>query len=129
MDGAAGLASTCAAGGHHRRGVHRQAAATVDADNAADTIDKIALTGSRTITSVGQMTLDSTTNGLERSGATSPVTFAAESGILLNDIFASANSGQLLHFNADSNGSGSGTFTLVTGKSITSNNGKRHQAT
>jgi hypothetical protein len=98
-----------------------------DADSAADTVssgDKLTFGDTRTLTAIGQMTLTSTTGNIERGGSTSPTTFTSENGILINDSFSGTSNGQPLNFNADSNGSGSGTFTIVSGSVIDSTNGK-----
>merc|ERR1719345_465591 len=51
------------------------------------------------------------------------MTLKAEAGILINDNVSGTASNQFLHIDADSNDSGSGTFTLKTTKSITTNDG------
>lgn len=51
------------------------------------------------------------------------MTLKAEGGVLINDNFSGTVSSQQLNINADSNDSGSGTFTLKSGKSLTSNDG------
>ena len=94
-----------------------------DMENADDGHDKIALSGARTLTAKSLLTLDSTTGGIVRSGL-QPLTLKAEAGILLNDHFLGMNSiGQDLNIIADSDADGSGTFTLLSGKTVTSNDG------
>jgi hypothetical protein len=97
-----------------------------DADNSSteDSHNKIALDGARTLSAKGQMTLDSTRGGIVRSGAYT-LTLKAEAGILINDDFsgASSSSGQELVINADANDSGSGTFSIKSGKWFSSSDG------
>jgi hypothetical protein len=96
-----------------------------DADGLPDAADKIKFTNTRILTAVGMMTLDSTTGGIQRSGATSPMTLTSGSGIMISDDFVGASPGtaQALNINADSNGSGSGTFTVGAQAEISTTNG------
>jgi hypothetical protein len=93
-----------------------------DSDNASDGHDKVAISGARTLYSAGQMTLDSTTGGIVRSGAAA-MTLKSKAGVLINDNFAGTDGGQQLHINADSASSDSGTFTMKSGKALSSTNG------
>ena len=95
-----------------------------DSDNAylQDGHDKIAVSGARTLSSIGQLTLDSTSGGIVRSG-TATMTLTAQAGILISDDVTSAISGQILVINADSNDSGAGTFTMATSQALSTNNG------
>jgi len=95
-----------------------------DSDNATaeDGHDKIAILGARTLSAIGQLTLDSTSGGIVRSG-TATMTLTAQAGILVNDDFASQDSGQILVINADSNDSGAGTFTIASSQALSTNNG------
>jgi hypothetical protein len=103
---------------------------TLDADmdeqhvGGVDDHNKLSIDDTRTLTSRGRMTLDSTSQGIVRSGAgTTPVTLMAESGITIDDHLSGTETSQTLHVDADSNDSGSGTFTLKSSKSITTNDG------
>ena len=113
-------------------GIHVQADITTDVDfmmfdgdiddaTAEDGHDKVAISGARTLSAIGQLTLDSTSGGIVRSG-TATMTLTAQAGILVNDDFTSQDSGQILVINADSNDSGAGTFTMATSQALTTNN-------
>jgi hypothetical protein len=119
-------------------GIHVQADVTTDVgiltfdgdmddddEGGSDGHDKVAISGARTLSAIGQMTLDSTSGGIVRSG-TATMTLMAQAGILINDDVTSADSGQLLVINADSNDSGAGTFTMATGQAMVTNDGVLH---
>jgi hypothetical protein len=97
----------------------------MDDSDTKDGHDKVAISGARTLSAIGQMTLDSTSGGIVRSG-TATMTLMAQAGILINDDVTSADSGQLLVINADSNDSGAGTFTMATGQAMVTNDGVLH---
>ena len=66
--------------------------------------------------------MDATSGGIVRSGV-GTLTFKAKAGIQMNDNLSGTVNAQMLHINADSNGSGSGTFTLAASKTLDSTNG------
>ncbi|QPJ64793.1 MAG: filamentous hemagglutinin N-terminal domain-containing protein [Candidatus Nitrohelix vancouverensis] len=87
-----------------------------DSDNAADSSDNISIASGLTITSAGSITLDATTGGIAPAGA---VTVNAANGVTVNDNFTS---GGTVTIDADTDNSGTGTFTLASSKTLSSAN-------
>ncbi|SCA58957.1 hypothetical protein AB751O23_BM_00010, partial [Chlamydiales bacterium SCGC AB-751-O23] len=88
-----------------------------DNDNSADTAvtgDRIYLTGARTLTSAGNMTLNATTTKIS---GTSSIDLSAVGAININDDMTSVGA---VTITADSDANGSGNFNLATGAELNS---------
>ena len=89
-----------------------------DSDNAADTGDSIAVASGVTLSSAGNMVLDSSTGGISLAGI---AIFRAANGITFNDNLTSAGVGTIL-IDADMDDSGAGNFTMASGATLSTNN-------
>lgn len=92
-----------------------------DADNSADSSDKIIIADGVTLTSSnvsGGVFLDATTGGIEASGS---VTLNAKNGVTINDKFTSTATGTIT-IDSDTDGASGGDFTIASGTITTNNN-------
>jgi hypothetical protein len=90
-----------------------------DADNSADSSDKIIIADGVTLTSSnvgGGVFLDATTGGIEASGS---VTLNGDNGVTINDNFTSTGT---ITIDTDVDDSGTGDLTLASGATLTTNN-------
>jgi hypothetical protein len=95
-----------------------------DSDNSStgDNHNAIAANGDRAVKSVGQLTLNSLSGGITRSGV-GTLTLQSGQGVQLNNKIVSATPGQPVIIYADDSGTGNGRFTLRNGKVIHSMDG------
>lgn len=80
-----------------------------DADNAADTNDKVSLSAGRTLTSAGVISIDSTTGGISGAGA---LTLNGNNGVTLSAAFTGAGN-TVISGDADANGVGDASATTL----------------
>jgi hypothetical protein len=88
-----------------------------DADDLADSLDNINIAAGMTVETATLLTLRADTAGIDLAGTT---TFRGGNGITISDSMT-GTSGMLV-FDADYTSPGDGTFTLESGKTLTSGN-------
>jgi hypothetical protein len=92
-----------------------------DADNSADSSDKIVIADGVTLTSSnvgGRVQLDATSGGIEALGS---VTLNGHNGVTINDNFTSTGTGTIT-IDADADNTGTGDFVLASGATLDTNN-------
>lgn len=83
-----------------------------DADNAADTNDRITFGAGVTVTAAGSLTLGATTGGMTGAGG---VTLNSGNGLTLNDNLTTAGATVI---DTDTDNNGTGTFTVAAAKAL-----------
>lgn len=92
----------------------------LDDSSSEDSANRVYWDAERSITSAMLMTLEATTGQLLREGKLEMV---AGAGMIVLDDLSTVTTGTLLEMHADSDNSGDGTLTIVSGKTIDSNDG------
>jgi hypothetical protein len=95
----------------------------IDNSSTEDDNNKITMAGDRILRAAGKLTLDSTSGGIERTGAGTLQLIGGDGVVVSNDII-SVTANQPLIIHSDYNLDGFGTATVKAGQTINTNNGE-----